>query len=184
MYPDIQLSDGIILLRPPMEEDASAIYDAVIESLSELHPWLDWATPAYDKSATLRLLEHFQQAWENSTAFQFVITGLPDGEYLGSCGIDGIDHKNETCNLGYWVRTGRAGKGIASRAVRLAARFAFQSLKLKRAEILAAAGNIASQRTAQKAGAHFEQLMKGHLVVRENLHDALLYSFTPADFKE
>ena len=184
MIPEIQLSEGTLLLRPPRADDLSAIHAAVLESLPELSSWMDWATPAYDETATLRWLEHFQQAWENSTAFQFVITDLNSAEYLGNCGVDGVDENEGTCNLGYWVRTSRSRQGIASRAVRLVARFAIQNLGLRRAEILVAAGNLPSQRAAEKAGAHFEKLSIDRMVVRADLHDALLYSFTAADFVE
>ena len=184
MIPEIQLIDGMLLLRPPRVGDMPAIHAAVLESLPELHPWMDWATEAFTEAATLRWLEHYQQAWENSTAFQFVIIDYSSLGYLGGCGVDGINQKNGTCNLGYWVRTSRAGYGIASRAVRLAARFSFEHLGLLRAEIMIAASNLASQRAAQKAGAHFDQILKDHLVVRTEVHDAHLYSLTPADFKD
>jgi ribosomal-protein-serine acetyltransferase len=96
--------------------------------------------------------------------------------------VDGIQQKLGCCNLGYWVRTSRTGQGIASRAVRLMAKFAFQNLGLTRAEILIAAGNLGSQRAAQKAGAHFEGTLKKPLIVRAEVHDAVLYSFNPQDF--
>ena len=37
-------------------------------------------------------------------------------------------------NVGYWVRTGQTGRGIATAAVRLVARFAFEELGLLRLE--------------------------------------------------
>ena len=184
MNTELQLNDGSILLRPPRADDAPSILASVRESLVELHPWMDWATDAYDEASTQRWLDHSQQAWTNSSAFQFAIIDTATGQFLGGCGVDGIDPKNGTCNLGYWVRTSHTGQGIASRAVRLVARFAFQHVGLLNAEIVIAADNQASQRVAQKAGAHFETILKNHLVVRTDVHDATLYSFTPADFKE
>ena len=184
MIIEIQPTDGLILLRSPRDEDLPAILAAVRESLPELHPWMDWATEAFDEAAAQRWLNHFHQAWNNSTAFQFAITDAASGLYLGGCGVDGIDPKYGTCNLGYWVRSSRTGHGIASRAVRLAAQFAFQQVGLLRAEIVIAARNLASQRAAQKAGAHFDGFRKNSLVVRTDVYDSVLYSLTPADFKE
>ena len=182
MDTNIQLTDGVLLLRPPRPGDAPAITAAVRESLAELHPWMDWATQVYDESAASRWLVFTQLAWEHASGFQFVVTDAKTGEYIGNCGIDGVNEKYRFCNIGYWVRTSRTKQGVASRAVRLAARFAFQTVGLVRAEIVIAAGNIASQRAAQKAGAHYEGLLLNRMVVRTDVYDAAMYSLTPADF--
>jgi ribosomal-protein-serine acetyltransferase len=178
----IQLTDGLILLRPPRPNDIPALTEAVHESLAELHPWMDWATDAYDEAAAQRWLEFVQQYWEHATGFQFAITDAASGQYLGNCGVDGINPKYRFCNLGYWVRTSRTGQGIASRATRLAAKFAFETADLVRAEIVIATGNLASQRAAQKAGAHYEGILLNRMVVRTEVFDAVMYSLTPADF--
>ncbi len=159
------------------------IYQAVLESLTELQPWMDWATQAYDQVSAQRWLEFAELAWQHSSAFHFVIAESGTGQFLGSCGVDGIDDKKGSCNLGYWVRTSQTGKGIASRAARLAAKFAIETRGLNRAEIVIAVGNLASRRAAQKAGAHFEGLLNNGLVVRTEQHAAVMYSFSPADFQ-
>jgi len=184
MDTNIQLTDGVLLLRPPRAGDLPLVIAAVYESLSELRPWLDWATPDYNEHVASRWLQFTQKAWERSSAFQFVIFDAQSGEYLGNCGIDGINEKDRFCNLGYWVRTSRAGQGNASRAARLAARFAFETVGLARAEIVIATGNIASQRAAQKAGAHYEGLLLNRIVVRSEVYDAVMYSLTPADLEQ
>jgi ribosomal-protein-serine acetyltransferase len=179
---NIQLTDGLILLRPPRPDDVPALNEAVHESLAELHPWMDWATEAYDEAAARRWLEFAQLYWEHFSGFQFAITDAGNGQYIGNCSVDGINPKSRSCNLGYWVRTSRTGQGIASRAAHLAARFAFETAGLVRVEIAIAVGNIASQRAAEKAGAHYEGILSNHMVVRTDMYDAVMYSLTPADF--
>lgn len=181
---NIQLTDGVILLRPPRPGDVPAVAAAVRESLAELHPWMDWASDHYDEAAASRWLEFTQLAWEHASAFQFVITDAQTGEYIGNCGLDGLHEKDRVCNLGYWVRTGRTKQGLASRAARLAARFAFETIRLARVEIHIAAGNVASQRVAQKAGAHYEGQRPNQMVVHTDSYDAVVYSLTPADFEQ
>ena len=179
---NIELTDGLVLLRAPQAEDIPAVYAAVRESLPEMHPWMDWATEAYNEASTQSWLEFVQLAWLHSSAFQFAIIDPDNGQYIGGCGVDGINEKNRFCNLGYWVRTSRARQGIASHAARLAAKFAFQTIGLIRAEIVIASGNLASQRAAQKAGAHYEGILKNRMVVRADVYDAVMYSLNPTDF--
>jgi ribosomal-protein-serine acetyltransferase len=181
MDTNIRLTDGLVLLRPPCADDISPLTAAVRESLAELHPWMDWATEAYDESAARRWLEFVQIAWAHSTSFQFAITDAVTGQYLGNCGVNGIDPAKRLCNLSYWVRTSRAGQGFASRAARLAAHFAFETLGLVRAEIIIAADNLASQRVACHTDARCEGLMPKHMVVHADIYNAVMYSLTPED---
>lgn len=179
----VQLTDGVLLLRPPRLADLPHIVAAVRESLEDLHPWLDWATPAYDDAAAARWLEFTQQAWEHASAFPFATFDAQTGEYLGNCGIDGLDEKRRCCNLGYWVRTSRRGQGIATRAIRLVSQFAFETLRLTRIEIVIAAQNFASQRTAQKAGARYQGQQPNGLLVRSQTHEAVIYALTSVDYR-
>jgi len=175
------LTDSVIFLSPPHAEDLQEIYIAVRESLKELHPWIDWATDVYDFGSASRWFDHVQQAWSHSTAFQFAIKDVQSGQFLGICGLDGIDKKSCCCNLSYWVRTGASGRGIATRAVRLVVRFGFQKLGLVRAEIVIAASNHSSKRVAQKVGARYEGTKNDGMVVRSEVYDALLFSLNRAE---
>jgi ribosomal-protein-serine acetyltransferase len=182
MHTNVHLTDGTLLLRPPTSDDIPSLISAVHESLAELHPWMDWATEAYNQAAVERWLEFVQIAWQHASAFHFAVTDAKSGQYIGNCGLDGLNRKYHFCNLGYWVRTSRTRQGIASRAAQLAARFAFEKLGLVRVEIVIAAGNVASRRAAEKSGAHYEGTLLNRMIVRTDVYDAAMYSLTPADF--
>jgi RimJ/RimL family protein N-acetyltransferase len=83
------------------------------------------------------------------------------------------------CNLGYWIRTSRIREGAATEAIRLLAQFGFSTLQLVRIEIVVAAGNLASQKAAEKAGAMREGLLANRLIHREEIRDAYLFSLVP-----
>ncbi len=172
---NIELTDGVVLLRPPRSEDAPALVQAVQSSLAELHPWVDWASAAYDEAAARRWLQFAQLAWQHGTAFHFAVCDAHTGEYMGSCGLDGLDPKQRIANLGYWVRSNRTGQGVASRAAQLAIGFGFARLRLARIEIVVAVANQASRRVAEKTGAHFEGIVKERVVVHTQVHDAAVY---------
>jgi len=61
--------------------------------------------------------------------------------------------------------------------------FGFRNLDLNRLEILIAVDNRASQRVAEKVGAVREGVLRNRLVVRDKVHDAVMFSLIPSDFK-
>jgi RimJ/RimL family protein N-acetyltransferase len=71
---------------------------------------------------------------------------------------------------------------VASSAARLAARFGLEHLGFQRIEIMAAVGNIGSQRAAEKAGALREAVLRKRLLVKGQPTDAVLYSLVAEDF--
>src|SRR5512134_894074 len=159
----IQLIDEELCLRSFRLEDAPHLYCAVRESLNELKPWMSWATDDYSERTARDYITVARARWEEHTFYAFAI--LRASELLGACTLSSIHSIYRFCNLGYWVRTSCHGQGIAGRAAKLAARFAFEHLGLVRVEIVIGAGNRASVRVAQKIGAHEEGILLNRIVV-------------------
>src|SRR5574339_1185730 len=154
MFSSIQLVDEELLLRPFRLGDSTQMYCAVRESLNELKPWMSWASDGYTELSAREYISIAQARWNERTFYAFAVTR--GEELLGACTLSSIHPIYHFCNLGYWVRTSCHGQGIAGRAARLVARFAFEHLGLIRVEIVIGVGNAASLRVAQKIGAHEE----------------------------
>jgi len=180
MLSAIQLTDEDLLLRSFRLTDAAQLYCAVKESLKELKPWMSWATDGYTELTSREYIAIARARWEEHAFYGFAITRGDD--LLGACTLSSIHSIYHFCNLGYWVRTSCHGQGIAGRAARLAARFAFEHLGLIRVEIVIGVGNRASLRVAEKLGAHDEGILLNRLVVGKSIYDAHMYSLIPSDF--
>jgi len=166
----------VIHIRPYRLDDAPDVFEAVRESMSEVRPWMPWCHPDYSLEESRAWLEIQVLAFEQSTAYEFAITS-GDGRYLGGCGLNQIDRINKRANLGYWVRTSAAGKGAATAAAKLVRDWGFRNADLNRLEIVVAAGNTASRRVAEKAGATEEGVLRRRLLLYGVSHDAVVYSF-------
>lgn len=177
-----EIKDGVILMRPFHLRDAEETYAAVHESLTDLKPWMSWAHDRYSLSDAKEFIRVTRARWEEGTLFAFVITDAKSGSVLGGCSLSHIHPVYHLCNLGYWVRTSRRGEGIAVRATKLAARYAFEKIGLIRVEIVMAVNNKPSQRVAEKAGAHYEGILHNRMVVGREIYDAHMYSLIPQDF--
>jgi RimJ/RimL family protein N-acetyltransferase len=180
MLASIQLIDEELLLRPFRLNDSPQLYCAVKESLKELKPWMSWATDGYTEMTAREYITIARARWDEHTFYAFAITR--GDEILGACTLSSIHPIYHFCNLGYWVRTSCHGQGIAGRAARLVARFAFEHLGLIRVEIVIGVGNQASLRVAEKIGAHNEGVLLNRMVVGKSIYDAHMYSLLPSDF--
>ena len=175
------LTRGIVILRPYRQSDAGDIFEAVRESLAEISPWLSFAHKDYSIKETREWLRARPRDWKKGTAYDFAILDVRDGTFLGGCGLNAIDNENHRANLGYWVRTGRTGQGVATIATLLLSEWSFKELALKRVEILVATGNKHSQRVAAKVGAKREGILRNRITVHDATYDAIMYSLIPGD---
>ena len=177
-----EVSDGIVLLRSFQLEDSQETFTAIRESLPDLRPWMSWAYDDYSIHDTREFIRITRARWQEQTLFAFAVTDAKSGLVLGGCSLSHIHPVYQLCNLGYWVRSSRRGQGIAGRAARLAARYAFEKVGLVRVEIVIAPQNKASLRVARKVGAHYEGILRNRMVVGQAVYDAAMYSLIPQDF--
>jgi RimJ/RimL family protein N-acetyltransferase len=182
MLPFITLTDGVINLRPFEFGEENSLHQAVHESLSELAPWMSWANENYTVETALNFITVTRAYWSNGSLYAFAIIDAQTGALIGGCSLSHLHPVYHFCNLGYWVRASRQREGIAGRATQLAARFAFEKIKLIRAEIVIAVGNKPSKRVAEKVGAHYEGILLNRMVVGTQVYDAHMFSLLPADF--
>lgn len=180
MPSSVQLVDEDLLLRPFRLSDSTQLFEAVRESLTELKPWMSWATEGYTELTAREYITIARARWDEHTFYAFAITHAE--EILGACTLSSIHPIYHFCNLGYWVRSSCHGQGIAGRAAKLVARFAFENLGLIRVEIVIGIGNHASLRVAQKIGAHDEGMLLNRMVVGSSIYHAHMFSLLPSDF--
>ena len=146
-----ELTDGTIAIEAYQPGIELAVLEAARESVREIgatmRTWRHGAT--FGKAA--RHVAESIRAWHTGEWFDFAIIRIGSPDFLGRVGLDQI-HES-TANVGYWVRTSQTSQGIATEAVQLVARFAFEDLRLQRLELRIAADNLASRRVAEKVGA-------------------------------
>lgn len=173
----------IIEIRPYTLDDADALTTAVHESLADLSPWMSWADAGFCPETARTWIAAQIAAAGAGDAYEFAIVDKA-GLYLGGCGVNRIQRDLRYGNLGYWIRTSAAGRGVAVRAVDMLARWAFAHTELERLELLCAVGNLRSQRVAEKAGAEREGTLRARLRTHDEQLDAVLYAIVRGDLSD
>jgi len=164
-----------VLIRPYETEDARGLLEAAVESTGEIFPWMDWCHPGYALEDAARWIRRCAATWSERTEYNFAIIDAR-GRFLGGCGLNQLRPEHRIANLGYWVRTSAANRGVATAAVRMLGKFAFTCTNLVRLEIVVAVDNAPSQRVAEKVGAIREGVLHDRLLLHETPHDAALYA--------
>lgn len=163
-------------IRPYEADDVDSLYEATLESVAEVRPWLPWSHANYKREEAQAWIAMQMGHWLARREYQFAVVSSA-GRFLGGCGINGINSEHRCGNLGYWVRTSTAGRGAATSAIILARDWTMKNTNLDRLEIVAATDNLASIRVAEKAGATHEGTLRSRLFLHGKTHDAHVYSF-------
>jgi RimJ/RimL family protein N-acetyltransferase len=178
-----ELSNDVVKIRRYCADDVSLLFEAARESTNEMFAWAAWCHPNYTMEESRAFVSSCQTAWNQRTGFAFAVFDVKSNLFLGGVGLNQIRRNHNFANLGYWVRSSRTGRGIATAATLLAAEFGFEDLGLNRIEILTATENRASGRVAEKAGAQKEGVLRSRLLLHDRPHDAVIYSLIAADRK-
>ncbi len=174
------VADGV-RLRRYRADDAGVLLEAALESTDQLTPYETWFHADYSLDEATEHVGWWVTAWESAKSFYFVVEDPESGEFLGSCGLSGVDREHRAANMGFWIRTGRTGLGIATSAARLVAAYGFRTLDLNRIELVIPVHNAASRRVAVKLGATEEGTLRERLIVGGRPTDCVSYSILRSD---
>jgi RimJ/RimL family protein N-acetyltransferase len=146
--PRYRLADDQIGLRLPEPADATVLHGYASRDGS-------WAPLAAGASlADCRaVVSDWLAGWRNQPSFHgpaLIVTASGDPALAGQVGLG--DRGDRVVELDYGIAPDRRGRGYATRAVRLAARWLLHERHARVAELRIAAGNTASQRVALAAG--------------------------------
>jgi len=177
--PSPPLSDDVVALRPWIERDVPAIVDACRDQ--DIAWWLDQVPQPYGEADARTYVAMTRRGWKDGTHAAFAVTDAETGEVVGSVGIHWLDPENGVAEVGYWVRRESRGRGVATRATRLVARWALATCGMRRLQLRADSRNVASQRVAESAGFRREGVLRSaRFNPRQSRRvDFVLYSLLP-----
>ena len=180
-FPVPPLADEVVLLRPWCEADVPgkllAFGDPVMQRFS-------WRTTAYTEADARRDLAEQEAARVRGAELNFALAEPGDqAAVLGGCSLDDVRLDRGRAAVGYWLAAAARGRGVATHAVRLLARWAFAELGLARLELTCGPGNEASQRVAERCGFVREGLLRSHVPFKGARRDSVIYSLLPGEVR-
>ena len=171
-HPDPPLSDGVITLRAKGRDDVDTLV-AICQD-PEISRWTRVPSPYTREDA-----EGWIAASELDRQVERAIDWLvedAEGEVVASIAVQDIRADEGIGEIGYWVAAAARGRGIATRAVRLATEWALRDLGLETLELMTHQDNVASQGVARAAG--FTETSETNVPPREGLAPGRYVVFT------
>jgi RimJ/RimL family protein N-acetyltransferase len=146
--PDPPLTDGVITLRAHEQGDVDALV-AICQDPA-IPRWTRVPEP-YTRADALGWVAAVELEVTTGTAMNWLAVDEHD-DVVASIAVQDIRQDEGIAEIGYWVAAAARGRGIATRAVRLATDWALGELGLRRLEIMTHEDNTASQGVARAAG--------------------------------
>jgi RimJ/RimL family protein N-acetyltransferase len=176
--PDPPLSDGVVALRTLREDDVLSMVSHCRDP--DMQRWT-MVPSSYEREDAYAWIERSRAQWASGESAAFAIVLAGGDEYLGGIGVrSGPWPVGE---IGYGVRREVRGRGVATRALQLLARWAFDELGLARLQLVTDVENVASQRVAERAGFTREGVLRQALEVKGRRSDCIMYSLLPGDWR-
>ncbi|MGD2051605.1 MAG: GNAT family protein [Acidimicrobiia bacterium] len=171
-------------LRPFRRRDVAAVDEAVLASLPELARWLPWANVHYTKAVSQQFVRDSIAAWAEGRAYDFAIR-RPDvpNRHLGNVSVWYTSKPNRVGEIGYWVRSDEAGRGICTEATAHVLAVAFEELRLHRVTMRIAVGNRASERVAEKLGFLLEGTLRGEVKIGDRWLDHTVWGLLDNEWR-
>jgi RimJ/RimL family protein N-acetyltransferase len=169
------LTDGEIVLRLRRESDVAAIGAASHDPETQRRLNDEPLAPDRQVGSVARA----EEQWRAGTGAPFVIADAQDDRPLGLLNVQFMD--DEVAGLAVSVFPDARGRGIAARALRLAAVWGLRELGLRRVFAEAAADNKASIRAIEKAGFQLEGTLRAHCKTHGQRHDCVMFALLPED---
>ncbi len=175
--PPFRIETDRLVIRAWRVEDAPLLAEALHESREHLLPWLPWAAdeplPVAHKE---ELLKTFRR---NFLADEDYIYGVLDREETRVLGGTGLHPRvgPRAFEIGYWVRVGETGRGLATETAAALTRAAFERCGVDRIEIRVEPENLASLVIPKRLGFEEEALLKRRVIGLEGpLRDVVVFS--------
>jgi RimJ/RimL family protein N-acetyltransferase len=155
------LTDGVVWLTPFAVADGAAIGDFNLDD--DHRRWFD--QPPVDPDADGRrrhgeeVAERWRTAWATGEELTFAVRLHTDGEAIGMAELQPAGDGG--ADISYAIAPAHRGHGYGSRAVRLLADAGLGRLGFTRIELRCDADNVASARTAVRAGFTFDRIDPG-----------------------
>ncbi|MDQ6874449.1 MAG: GNAT family N-acetyltransferase [Actinomycetota bacterium] len=179
IFPAATLATERLLLRPFEAADVDPVAQACSDD--EVQRWLPLPRPYGREEAADWCLRKAPELRESGAGLELAIVTRSAGQLAGCIGLKQPDWVGRVVEVGYWSAPATRRRGYLSEAVRSLTDWVLTEQGFERVELLAATGNVASQRVAERAGFTREGVLRNAGFTHDGRVDLVMYAKIRAD---
>ena len=179
VLPGEPLFDGDTALRAWRDSDLDSLVVACQDP--EISLWTRVPYPYGPSDARAYLIQRHDTRHAGAAAPFAIVAAADRDRLLGSISLMRFSWKDARAEVGYWLARDARGHGHVTRAVRLIVDWGFRHLGLERIDLMAATGNPASQRVAERCGFTREAVLRSYLRRKEGRQDMVAFGLLATD---
>ena len=143
--------------------DGELLSQALNASYEHLAPWMPWAKSHTSTAEAERTARIFRARYLTNQEFVLAILDSDQAQWLGSSGFHLREGpiQNRAAEIGMWIHASYAGQGLGTRMLCTILEWGFSAWPWERLSWRCSARNLASRRTAEKAGMVLEGTLRG-----------------------
>ena len=172
-----------IQLRSLRRSDAKAVYSAIDASRAELDKFMIWSPSTQSVKDTVDFIHRTFSERRRGSALGFGIFDAETKGYIGNVGLLNLRSDIRSAEIGYWIRSDRAGQGFATEASALTLKFAFEVWRAHRVILRAATDNRGSIRVAEKLGFRLDGIQRHEQLLSRGWLDLNCYSLLEDEYR-
>ncbi len=123
------------------------------------------------------------QDYDMGDVAPWAIVHKADRKLIGTGGFNQWNTRQKRAEIGYAIARPYWGQGYTTEAVKAMIAFGFRRMQLCRIQTRCLTANVASARVMEKAGMHFEGVLRQYAQVKGKQVDLKLYAIVKADFE-
>ncbi len=186
VLPAYRIETERLVLRCWNTEDANQVLRVVQADLEQLRPWLPWAV-RYPMSAEDQLVDirRMRRRFDADEDYCYGVFSLDGGELFGGCGLH-TRSGPRSLELGFWLRSDRWGRGLATELAAALTRTAFEVHEVERVDLRCATDNLRSARVAEKLGLRHEATLRRRVNPPRGegtMRDAMIWSLVAEELE-
>lgn len=151
------------VLRSYQPGDGPLMNEAVNSSYDHLKTFMIWARPDTPLEESEKLARQWRGKYLLAEDFVIAIVSPSEERLLGSTGFHPHTYAPEIAEIGMWIRADAAGRGLGTAVLRAMLRWGLTEWPWQRLYWRCDTRNLASIRTAEKAGMRLEGTLRGDM---------------------
>jgi ribosomal-protein-alanine N-acetyltransferase len=180
-FPDLHLATPRLLVRPNVAADAAAVSEIFADRLTQR--WLSLPAESGPIDGTAWCGEMAAERRSLGEGDHYAIVRREDETVIGCMWARRTDWLTRATEVSYAIAAPARGYGFAAEAVDVLAIELITRHGFARVELRVAPGNTGSRRVAEKAGFHYEGLLRNAGFVHSGRVDLEMWSLVTGDLR-